>query len=293
MLSNPVAVCVVAAALCLVFAAQWWGRAVGGDGSGYAVYLVGGLHAASVREGEIFRIVTAPLLHLHVHHLGLNLGGLLAFGATLEAQVGHARFLLLVGLSMISGSLVSIALPPPAGVVVGASGALFGMIGAMAALVLRDRQDPPPLLRRVRWALPIVLVGDTALALLVPGRVGWSAHLGGFAGGMAAGAMLFRGAGPIPLGRATRATRLAAAAVALLFVWGIAADVHRIASGRICQVIERDPLSPAVRDGFAAALHSLPVACPHLEREPLPATRADSGTPARSRTRSSASRHGP
>jgi membrane associated rhomboid family serine protease len=292
-LSNPVAVYVVAAALCLVFAAQWWGRAVGGDGSGYAVYLVGGLHAASVREGEIFRIVTAPLLHLHVQHLGLNLGGLLAFGAALEAQVGHARFLLLVGLSMISGSLVSVALPPPAGVVVGASGALFGMIGAMAALVLRDRQDPPPLLRRVRWALPIVLVGDTALALLVPGRVGWSAHLGGFAGGMAGGAMLFRGAGPIPLGRAAGATRLAAAAVALLFVWGIAVDVHRIASGRICQVIERDDLSEAVRDGFAVALRDLPVACAHLEQEPPLATRADSGTPARSRTRSSASRRGP
>jgi rhomboid protease GluP len=293
MLSNPVAVCVIAAALCLVFAAQWWGRAVGGDGSGYAVYLVGGLHAASVREGEIFRIVTAPLLHLHVHHLGLNLGGLLVFGAALEAQVGHARFLLLVGLSMISGSLLSVALPPPGGVVVGASGALFGVIGAMAALVLRDRRDPPSLLRRARWVIPIVLVGDSALALLAPGRVGWSAHLGGFAGGLAAGAILFRGAGPIPLGRATSATRLAAAAVALLFAWGIAADAHRIASGRICEVIERGVVSAAVRDGFASALRDLPVACPHLEREPPPATRADSGPPARSRTRSSASRRGP
>jgi membrane associated rhomboid family serine protease len=293
MLSNPVAVCVIAAALSLVFAAQWWGRAVGGDGSGYAVYLVGGLHAASVREGEVFRIVTAPLLHLHVHHFALNLGGLLAFGAALEAQVGHARFLLLVGLSMISGSLVSVALPTPTGVVVGASGALFGMIGAMAALALREWQDPPPLLRRARWVLPVVLVGDAALALLIPGRVGWSAHLGGFAGGMVAAALFFRGAGPIPLGRASSATRLAAAGVAALFVWGIAADVHRIASGHVCRVIERDQLSAAVRDGFAAALRDLPVACDNVEREPPPATPADGETPARSHTRSSASRRGP
>ena len=262
---NPIATCVIAAALSLVFLVQWWGRAVGEDGSGYAVYLVGGLHASSVLEGEIFRIVTAPLLHLHLYHLIFNLAGLLGFGGALEALIGHARFLLVVALSMLSGSMAALALPPAAGVVVGASGALFGLVGAMAALALRQRRAPPPLLRRARWLLPIALAADGAVALVAPERVGWIAHLGGLVGGMASMALVSRGDGPIPLGRSSRRIRLAAAGVAVLFLLGVAVDLQRVASGRICQVIERDDLSEAVRDGFTAALRDLPVACAGLE----------------------------
>jgi len=292
-LYHPIATCVVAAALSLAFLAQWWGRAVGEDGSGYAVYLVGGLHASSVREGEVFRILTAPLLHLHIHHLGFNVTGLLALGGVLEAQIGHARFLLLVALSMLAGSVAALALPPAAGVVVGASGAVFGVAGAWSALVLRQRKAPPPLLRRARWVLPIILATDAALALLAPGRVGWSVHLGGFAGGMAAMGLLSRGGRPIPLGRSSRRMRLAMAGLAALFLWGVAADLQRVVSGRICEVMERDDLSEAVRDGLTAALRDLPVTCAGLEPGPSPATPADSETPERPRTRSNASRRGP
>jgi len=292
-LYNPIATCTAAALLSLAFLAQWWGRAVGEDGSGYAVYLVGGLHASSVREGEVFRIVTAPLLHLHIYHLGFNVAGLLGLGGALEAQVGHARFLLVVALSMLAGSVAALALPPPAGVVVGASGGVFGILGAWWALVLRQWQNPPPLLHRARWAIPIALAADAALALLAPERVGWCSHLGGFAGGMAAMALLSRAGQPIPLGRSPRRMRLAAAGLAALFLWGVAVDLQRVASGRICEVMARDDLSEAVRDGFTAALRDLPVTCAGLEPGPPPATPAGSETPERPRTRSNASRRGP
>jgi len=292
-LSNPIASCVIIAALSLVFLAQWWGRAVGEDGAGYAVYLVGGLHVSSVREGEIFRIVTAPLLHLHLLHLLFNLAGLLGLGAALEAQIGNARFLLVVALSMLFSSMATLALPPAAGVLVGASGALFGLIGAMAVLALRQWRAPPPLLRRVRWLLPIALAADAAVALAAPGRVGWSAHLGGLVGGMASMALAAHGGGPIPLGRPPRRVRLAAVGVAALFLWGVAADLQRVVSGRICEVIQRDDLSQAVREGFSAALRDMPVTCAGLEPGPPSATPADSAKPERRRTRSSASRRGP
>jgi rhomboid protease GluP len=291
--SSPLVTCVAAAVLSLVFLAQWWGRAIGEDGNGYAVYLVGGLYTSSVLEGELYRIATAPLLHLHVYHFLLNLSGLLGFGAVMEAQIGHARFLLVVALSMLSGSLAALALPPVAGVVVGASAALFGLMGAMAALALRQRRDLPPLLRRARWLLPIVLVVDVALALLAPARIGWSAHLGGFVGGMASMALVSRGAGPIPLGRSSQGIKLAAAGVVAFFLWGIAVDLHRVASGRICQVIERDDLSEAVREGFTAALRDLLVTCPGLEPGSPSATPADSATQERLRTHSSASHREP
>jgi rhomboid protease GluP len=292
-LYDPIVACVVAAVLSLVFLVQWWAGAVGEDGSGYAVYLVGGLHAPSVRGGEAFRIFTAPLLHMHPHHLMINLAGLLSMGAVLEAQIGQVRFLLVVALSMLSGSIAAVAVPAAGGVLVGASGALFGAIGAWGALALRQRRSPPPLLRRARWILPIVLVGDSAVALLAPERVGWSAHLGGFVGGMAAMALVSRGGGPIPLGRSPRWMRLFAAGLAALFVWGVAVDVRRVATGGICKVTLRDDLSEAVRTGFTAALHDLRVTCAGLESGASPATPADSETPERPRTRSSASRRGP
>jgi membrane associated rhomboid family serine protease len=279
--------------LSLAFAAQWWAHAVGADGSGYAVYLVGGLHAPSVREGEIFRILTAPLLHLRVDHFMMNLAGLLALGGALESLVGHARYLLVVALSMLSGSIAAVAVPPAAGVLVGASGALFGTVGAMAVLVLHEWQMPPPLLRRIRRLLPIAIALDAVLALLVPERVGWIVHIGGFAGGMGAMALVSRGAGPIPLSQSSRSTRLAATGLAALFFCGVAVDVQRVASGRICEVTLRDDLSEAVRDGFEAALRNLPVVCASLRSEPPPSTPADSETPGRPRTRSSANRHGP
>jgi membrane associated rhomboid family serine protease len=290
---GPTVTCILAAGLSLVFAALWWSKVVTEDGSGYAAYLVGGLHASSVREGEVFRIFTAPLLHVDPLHFMMNLGALLGLAATLEAQIGHLRTLLVVALSMLAGSVAAIAVPPPAAVLVGASGAIFGMVGAWGTLALRQRRSPTPLLRRVRWIVPIALVGDSALALALPGRIGWIAHLGGLAGGMAAMALLSRGAGPIPLGPSPRWMRWVVAGLAVLFLWAVAVDVRRVASGRICEVMLRDDLSEAVREGFTAALAELPVTCAIPGEEPPPATPADNETPERPRTRSSANRRGP
>ncbi len=290
---GPTVACILATVLSLVFAALWWSNAVTEDGTGYAAYLVGGLYTPSVREGEVFRIFTAPLLHVDPYHFMMNLGALLGLSAVLEAQIGHLRTVLVVALSMLAGSLAAVAVPPAASVLVGASGGIFGMIGAWGALALRQRRSPPPMLRRVRWLLPSVLVGDGALALALPERIGWSAHLGGLVGGMGAMALLARGAGPIPLGRSPRWMRWVAAGLAALFLWGVAVNVQRVASGRICEVTLRDDLSEAVRDGFTAALRDLPVTCAGLEPGPPPATPADSETPERPRTRSNASRRGP
>jgi membrane associated rhomboid family serine protease len=266
-LSNPWATCLVVAALSLVFGAQWRAGAVDPAGGGYGVFLVGGLHAPSVREGEVFRIVTAPLLHMHVHHYLANAAALLGLGAILEAQIGHARLLVMIALSMLAGSIANVVLPASGGVSVGASAALFGMLGAWATLALREWPAPPPLLRRVLWVLPFALVGDAAVALLLPARIGWVAHLAGFVGGMAAMAVVARGAGPIPLAGPPHRTRMAAALLCGLFLLGAAVDVERVATGRICRVMEREDLSAAMREGFDDALRRLPVSCAEPVKE--------------------------
>jgi membrane associated rhomboid family serine protease len=226
--------CLFAAVLSVVFAALWWANAVTREGSGHAAYLVGGLDPALVWEGEVFRVFTAPLVHVAPYHFMLNLAGLLGLGAALEAHVGAVRTLLVVLLSMLAGSLATIVVPPGGGVVVGASGAAFGILGAWGTLVLRQWGSPTRALRTMRWGLPGALVADAALACALPAKIGWASHLGGFAGGMAAMALLARGAGPIPLRRSPRWMWWAAAGLAALFFWAVAVDVQRIASGRIC-----------------------------------------------------------
>jgi membrane associated rhomboid family serine protease len=258
----------VAALVCLVFAALWWGNALTEDGTGHSAYLVGGLKASSVWEGEVFRIFTAPLLHVDYIHFMMNLAGLLGLGATLEAQIGSLRTLLVIALSMLAGSLAAIAVPPAGAVLVGASGAMFGILGAWGILALRQRRSLTPLLRRVRWAVPIALVADTALVFLFPAKIGWIAHLGGLAGGMAAMAVLSRGAGPIPLRRSPRWMRWVAAGLAALLLWAVAVDVHRIASGEVCEVLLRDDMSETNRELFTAALAEMPVTCA-IPEEPV------------------------
>ncbi len=250
-----------AALLSLVFAALWWANALTEDGTGHSAYLVGGLDPELVREGEVFRIFTAPLLHADDIHFTMNLAGLLGLGAALEAQVGSLRTLLVIALSMLAGSLATVAVPPGGTVVVGASGAIFGMLGAWGTLVLRQKRSLTPLLRRVRWVIPIALVGDALLAVVLPFKIAWSAHFGGFAGGMAAMALVSRGAGPIPLGPSPRWMRWVAAGLAALFLWAVAVDVQRIASGEVCEVLLRDDLGEKNRELFAAALADLPVSC--------------------------------
>jgi membrane associated rhomboid family serine protease len=273
--SLPIAACAIAAGIALLFLAQWWW---GAETNLYAVYLVGGLHASSVLEGEVFRLVTSPLLHLHVYHMTMNVSGLLALAAALEAQIGHARFLLVIGLSMLLGTIAGVALPSsPWGVAVGSSAAAFGTIGAWEVLVLRQRHDPPPLLHRLRWVMPIglafILLSDLVLGLLIRDKIGWILHLGGLAGGTAAMALLSRDAGPIPFGHAPRWMRLAAAGLGVVFLLGVAVDLQRIASGRICEVLDRDDLGEVDRAGFTEALREFPVACANLGPEPPPATR--------------------
>lgn len=250
-----------AALLSLVFAALWWANALTEDGTGHSAYLVGGLTASLVWQGEVFRILTAPLLHVDYIHFMMNLAGLLGLGAALEAQIGSLRTLLVVALSMLAGSLATIAVPSAGGVLVGASGAMFGMLGAWGILVLRQRRSLTPLLRRVQWIIPIALVADATLVFVFPAKIGWSAHFGGFAGGMAAMALLSRGAGPIPQRRSPRWMRWVAAGLAALFLWAVAVDVQRIASGEVCEVLLRDDMSEENRELFAAALAEMPVSC--------------------------------
>jgi len=134
--------------------------------------------ADGVAQGSWYRLLTSTFLHQQVLHIGLNMFALWMFGPPLEALLGRARFLGLYLLSALAGSAASYAFNPPLQGSLGASGAIFGVVGAALVADRRMRANTPGLL--------IYLA-----VLLLPGflisGIDWRAHLGGLAAGLLLG----------------------------------------------------------------------------------------------------------
>ena len=125
-------------------------------------------------EGEWWRLITAAFLHYGPLHLALNMLALWWFGAALEQALGRGRFILLYLVSGLAGSAGALITSPDA-LTVGASGAIFGILGA--ALVLEQQRN--------------FVFGGSALSLIALNlvftfafpNISIGGHLGGLAGG--------------------------------------------------------------------------------------------------------------
>jgi membrane associated rhomboid family serine protease len=127
-----------------------------------------------VSQGEWWRLITATFLHYGIIHLGLNMLVLWFLGPALEGYFGHWKYLLVYIVSGLAGSAGALIWSPDA-LTVGASGAIWGIMGA--ALVLEARR----IYVFGGQALGLVVV-NAIFTLLVPG-VSIGGHLGGFIGG--------------------------------------------------------------------------------------------------------------
>lgn len=135
-------------------------------------------------------VFTSMFVHAGWLHLGMNIGMLMAFGAALEKYMGWKRFLLLYAASGLCGALLHWALyfgsPVP---VVGASGAISGLFGAVMVMMQSRGRTP---LAGFRSLLPVIVLW-VAISLLfgmfgspgIDNPVAWAVHIGGFLGGMA------------------------------------------------------------------------------------------------------------
>ncbi|MFZ4580400.1 MAG: rhomboid family intramembrane serine protease [Myxococcota bacterium] len=153
---------------------------------------MGGSRGEWVFAGEWWRLLAAGWLHSGIRHAVGNLYGLILLGVLLEKLVGTWRFLLLYGVS-IAGSELLAAVVGPEQLGIGASGGVFGVMGAL--FVLSFRSDGLPRLERKAVAIHSgVYLAYNLLASLLPG-VGMAAHLGGLATGAllaATGVLTFR-----------------------------------------------------------------------------------------------------
>lgn len=169
----------------------------------------GGNLGSITLDGEQWRLFTSLFLHIGVLHLGMNMVGLLIGGQLVERLFGRLGFAAIYLISGLAGSLAT-ALRP--GVVsVGASGAIFGVLGAHVAYFMLHRERLDQRIARDSIGLLVVVGYNLVLGFTTPG-IDMYAHLGGLAAGCLCGLALEvrRGERRLPRTAAVGAVGLAA-----------------------------------------------------------------------------------
>lgn len=137
-----------------------------------------------IADGQWFRLFAANFLHANAPHLYMNGLGLLTLGSLLERLLGPWRLTSIYLLSAFAGSAASAA-AARGPLSVGASTAIFGLLGALAWIEWRFRQELPAGFRQSRRWWFFILGLNAILPLLVP-QIDFAAHAGGFFAGMLA-----------------------------------------------------------------------------------------------------------
>ena len=159
----------------LVYAAE---LATGSDINGTRGWIFehGYLRAHEVAQGGWWRLLTAAFLHYGPIHLGINMFSLWILGAPLELRIGRGRFLLLYLVSGLAGSAGALLLDPNSATA-GASGAIFGLMGAIFVL---ERQG----ISIFAGSVLGLLVANLLFTFTFGAFISIGGHLGGLVGGM-------------------------------------------------------------------------------------------------------------
>ena len=198
-----------------------------GGGVGNSVYLKGALLGSSdqppligqgIAHGQWWRIVTGGFLHENLLHIGFNMYVLYVLGQMLEPALGRLKFAIIYGVALLTGSLGALLVSPHS-LTVGASGAVFGLMGA-AAVELRARK------------IPVMQSGVGGLILInlvisfTFSNISWGGHVGGLIGGALVAAV-------IQLGERRRAQAVALAGCALIAVASVSGSIAAAKSSEV------------------------------------------------------------
>jgi rhomboid protease GluP len=180
-LSKPILTWVLLAAIVAMFGVE---TAVGGSTNSTVLIRLGAKVNSLIAEGQYWRMFTLMFLHIGLAHLFFNAYALVIIGTELERLFGSGRFLAVYLLSGLFGSLASYAFTP--NLAAGASGAIFGLIGALAAFFLlhRERLGSWGRMRLANIALLVVI--NLVFGATQPG-IDNVAHLGGLLSGFGLG----------------------------------------------------------------------------------------------------------
>ena len=188
-----------------------------GGGSGKALVDLGALYVPDVLIGhQYWRMFTSMFLHSGIIHVAFNMWALWAIGGFVEVALGRLKFLIVYFVSGFAGSVLVLIAAPVNSLVVGASGAIFGVFGALAvhAYLNRGRDfQSQALLRNVLFILVINLVFS-----FTAGFVSWQAHIGGLVAGAATTFVLMLGGRKDPRAPFGRADAIGVILIVLVLV---------------------------------------------------------------------------
>jgi rhomboid protease GluP len=159
-----------------------WSQFISGVSAAGLAEIGGNARVLSADRGEWWRLITATLLHGSVVHLVMNGFALWNIGAQLEEGIGWQELLFAYVVTGISGSAMSTFFGNPVAVSIGASGAIFGLLGFLVAHGTRNMAELTRQLSRNGSTLVIALL----IPFLIPNVDNW-AHIGGVSSGLIMG----------------------------------------------------------------------------------------------------------
>jgi len=134
-----------------------------------------------VAQGDYWQVLTSMFSHVAVLHIGFNMLALWVLGPQLELAIGRSRFLAIYLISGLAGSAAVLWFSAPYSLTLGASGAIFGLMGALLVVAIKVRGDVRTL---HTW------IGINFVITVVFSNISWQGHLGGFIGGLLLGAVV-------------------------------------------------------------------------------------------------------
>lgn len=159
--------------------------------TGEMLYNIGGLSPKSfLDDRQYFSIMTSLFLHVDIHHLANNMLLLAGLGMMMEKDIGHMKFAILYLIAGLGGNVVSLSYKLFAGEwyvsSIGASGAVFGLVGALLAMVLCRTESMP----NVTWQRILLVIVYTLYSGTRTSNIDNAAHVGGFLTGFLAGLLI-------------------------------------------------------------------------------------------------------
>ncbi|QIM53362.1 rhomboid family intramembrane serine protease [Hydrogenophaga crocea] len=216
----------------------------------------GGNTTSSVQAGEWWRLLSATFLHGGLMHLALNMLGLWFAGSLLERIFGSRQFLLIYLASGLAGSVASLHFAAQSHVSVGASGAVFGVAGALIAAVLQHRATlPKAFSTQILGGFSVYLALSLVQGFARPG-IDNAAHLGGLVAGLLIAWVLPERFDPQRY-QAQRRSRMALVALAAALVLPAAAHLAPPAARNLAGEIAAIQALPDVAREYDAAMMAL------------------------------------
>jgi membrane associated rhomboid family serine protease len=137
---------------------------------------------AGVSDGAWWQLLTSMFTHVDIWHIALNMMALYILGPALERIMGRTRFLLVYFLGGLAGSVMVLWLSDPGGSTLGASGAIYALLGGLLVTFRKARLDTSWLMQNLALGVVITIVGWRYIS--------WQGHLGGLLGGIAVAAII-------------------------------------------------------------------------------------------------------